>query len=204
MIATLYDKGLASIIGPTDITSDTLKLMLLGSGYTLDKHAHDFADDLTAEVTGTGYTAGGKALTGVTLTTTAANSWATTRANSTAYAVGTIVRPASGNGHLYRCIVAGTSGGSVPTWPTVSGQTVTDGGVTWAECGEFVTIFDADDVTWTSASLTGVVQGVVYKSTGTAGTSPLLIHLDWSDAPLGTGSSGSITITWNSQGIIAF
>ncbi|RLJ04402.1 MAG: hypothetical protein DRP18_04760, partial [Candidatus Aenigmatarchaeota archaeon] len=52
---------------------------------------------------------------------------------STAYSVGDYVRPTSANGYNYECTVAGTSGGSEPTWPTTLGETVTDGSVTW-EC----------------------------------------------------------------------
>jgi hypothetical protein len=62
-------------------------------------------------------------------------------AASHAYAVNAQVDP--GNGYLYQCIVAGTSGGTQPTWPTPTGwvpstgdsiplTVVTDGGVTWS------------------------------------------------------------------------
>jgi hypothetical protein len=36
-----------------------------------------------------------------------------------------------GNGASQICTTAGTTGGSPPTWPTVNGQFVTDGSVTW-------------------------------------------------------------------------
>lgn len=70
----------ANIAGPTvhDMVSDyftgvTLKAMLVGSGFTFDKDAHNFRDDVTSEVAGTGYTAGGVTLSGVTVTQDAAN-----------------------------------------------------------------------------------------------------------------------------------
>lgn len=44
--------------GSTVFSSGTLKIMLMSS-YTVDQDAHDFANDFTTEVTGTGYTAGG-------------------------------------------------------------------------------------------------------------------------------------------------
>jgi len=61
----------------------------------------------------------------------------------TAYTVGTIMIPttAKQNGHRYRCTVAGTSGGSQPTWPTGSGATVIDSGtLTWQEAGSDVAL----------------------------------------------------------------
>lgn len=54
----------------------------------------------------------------------------------TLYLVGDRIRPnVTSNGFLYQCTVAGTSGGSAPTFPTTVGATVTDGGVTWKNIG---------------------------------------------------------------------
>lgn len=51
-----------------DTTADRFKVMLVTSVYTPDFGAHDFKADVTNEVVGTGYTAGGESLTSVTLT----------------------------------------------------------------------------------------------------------------------------------------
>ncbi len=51
-----------------DTTADRFKIMLVTSSYTPDFGTHDFKADVTNEVTGTGYTAGGKSLTSVTCT----------------------------------------------------------------------------------------------------------------------------------------
>ena len=49
--------------GSIDLENDTLKAMLVTSSYTPDQDADIFIDDVTNEISGTGYTAGGKALT---------------------------------------------------------------------------------------------------------------------------------------------
>ena len=51
-----------------DTTADRFKVMLVTSAYTPDFGTHDFKADVTNEVVGTGYTAGGESLTSVTLT----------------------------------------------------------------------------------------------------------------------------------------
>ncbi|MCU6710080.1 hypothetical protein M6D81_15390 [Paenibacillus sp. J5C_2022] len=56
---------------------------------------------------------------------------APTWAVSTAYLVGDYVKPTSGTTYIYKCVTAGTSGGSEPTWPTIDGDPVTDGSVEW-------------------------------------------------------------------------
>ena len=48
--------------GSIDLDTDTIKVMLVTSTYTPDQDAHDFKDDVTNEVSGTGYSAGGQAL----------------------------------------------------------------------------------------------------------------------------------------------
>jgi hypothetical protein len=57
---------------------------------------------------------------------TVARSTAATARSTTA--LGTVLKPSSGNetGYVYECTTAGT-GSAEPTWPTVPGQTVTDG-----------------------------------------------------------------------------
>lgn len=65
------------------------------------------------------------------------------RANSTAYTVGDIVVPATPNGYYYVASAAGTSGGTIPTFPTTEGDTVVDGDVTWVCAG----LVGTDDVT---------------------------------------------------------
>lgn len=48
----------------------------------------------------------------------------------TTYAVGDMVIPTNPNGHFYRCITAGTSGITEPTWP-LTGSAVVNDGVQW-------------------------------------------------------------------------
>lgn len=58
-----YRAGLVAFLsGDIDYLNDTIKVALTTSSYTPDQDAHDFFDDVTNEVTGTGYTAGGVAL----------------------------------------------------------------------------------------------------------------------------------------------
>lgn len=49
--------------GRINAGADTFRAMLVTSSYTADKDAHNRRDDVTNEVTGTGYTAGGATCT---------------------------------------------------------------------------------------------------------------------------------------------
>lgn len=51
-----------------DWVSDSIKVMLASSSYVPDQDAHDFVNDVTNEISGTGYTAGGAALGSKTVT----------------------------------------------------------------------------------------------------------------------------------------
>ena len=48
--------------GSIDLENDSIYVMLVTSTYTPDQDTHEFRDDVTNEVTGSGYTAGGAAL----------------------------------------------------------------------------------------------------------------------------------------------
>lgn len=63
---------LAALNKEHDLLDDTIKVMLTTSAYVPDQDVHDYKDDVTNEVTGTGYTAGGEILGTKTLTYTAA------------------------------------------------------------------------------------------------------------------------------------
>lgn len=164
--------------GGINLTSDTLKMGLLSSAYTpsLTTDAH-WSDVNSHEITGTGYTAGGAALTSVTLTLTAANSWGTTWASATSFAYGAIIRPNPGNGFVYRQVAAagGTTAGSAPTFPTVTGETVADNAATWACLGDAVLVFSSAMVTWTTATFSASYYVIYDAQSGTPSAEPLIV-----------------------------
>ncbi len=60
MPSMIYHSALRDLVtGAIDADSDTFRAMLVTASYTPDKDAHDRRNDVTNEVTGTGYTAGG-------------------------------------------------------------------------------------------------------------------------------------------------
>jgi hypothetical protein len=197
----MYAHALANAFGSTsagnspniDFLSDTMNLALVTSGYTPDLAAHDFWNDVVAnEASGTGYTANGATLASKTLTVTAANSWATQWAASTARQAGDVVRPTTGNGFLYAANGAGTNSASEPTWPTTVGATVTDGGVTWSCIGRAIVVFDAADVSWASSTV-AARYGVIYDRTpGSDATRPLFALIDFDSTVSSTNATFSV------------
>lgn len=176
-----------------DFDTDSIKIMLLTSSYTPNLGTHAYKSDLTNEVVGTGYTATGNVLASCTLNYVAANSWGVSRANTTAYAKNYVVRPATGNGFLYQAITAGTSGGSIPTYPTVIGDTVTDGTVTWMCVAAGGVVLDAADPSWASSTITAR-YAVIYDSTpGTDATRPLIALINFGADVSSTAATFSIT-----------
>lgn len=112
-----------------------IKCSLHTSTYTPNQDTHDYWNDATNEITGTGYTAGGEQLTSLA--------------------------------------------------PSYTGATN-------------VFAFDAADVSWVSATFTAR-YAVVYYSTGTSSTSPLIMYVDFgADQAV---SSGTFTLQWNTAGL---
>jgi hypothetical protein len=75
--------------GDIDFDTDTFKAMLVTSSYTPNKDTHEFRDDVTNEVSGTGYTAGGVA-SAVTVTKDTANDKVTIQLGAVSWASSTI------------------------------------------------------------------------------------------------------------------
>lgn len=68
MASLIYNRALEQWArGTIDFDTDTFKVLLTTSTYTENKDTHDFRDDVTNEVVGSGYTAGGNTCT-VTVT----------------------------------------------------------------------------------------------------------------------------------------
>jgi hypothetical protein len=272
LVSVQYMQGQKDLLSGVWNSGSTLKCMLVNSytpSVTSDKHY----SDITTEVSGTGYTSGGNTLTSVTVTETAANSWGTTWAASTAYSLNSLVIPASANSYVYNASIAGTSaanvtptagtnaspivvtanghgyqtgnmitisgvtgntnmngtwivvvltantynlmnsstlalvngngtfGGTVsvaPAWPTVRGETITDGTVEWTCAGQSVVSFSCGNPTWTSATITAT-GAIVYYSSGTGSTSTLIAYLDFGGSVSST--AGTFTVTIPSNGI---
>ena len=129
---------LKAFSGEINWVSNTIKVSLHTSSYTPDQDNHDYFDDITNEISGTGYTAGGVTLGSKTITYTPATN---------------------------------------------------------------ITKLDASDAVWSTATLT-CRYAVIYRDTGTPGTSPVIGYIDFGED---VGSvAGDFTIQWSSDGIFTF
>jgi hypothetical protein len=91
MASFFYNSAKAEIVGGVqDLDTDTFKIMLLTASYAPDIDAHVTRDDLTDEIVGAGYTAGGQALSGVSLTVDNSNNRAIWDATDPAWTTATI------------------------------------------------------------------------------------------------------------------
>lgn len=134
-----------------DISAENLALFLGGDTSSVTQSASPVADESITPIrsdreyqlgTTTNNPTGVRNVSSVTVESAEGHD-ASAAATSTAYAVGDFVVPATPNGRYYMAVVAGTSGGSAPTWPT-DGTTVTDGGVTWRDMGTILRVVNTD------------------------------------------------------------
>jgi hypothetical protein len=138
MPSIIYNSAKLRILqGEFDFINDDFKVALVTTAYTPDKDAHEFFSDISNEVSGTNYTAGGKALANISLSQDDANDRA---------------------------------------------------------------ILDADDLVWSVASFTARAA-VIYKSTGSAATSPLLAYIDFEEDLEAAGED--FILQWHADGIFA-
>lgn len=69
MASVIYNSFKRDIMnGGIDLDTDTIKVALVTSSYTPNQDTHDNFDDVTNEVSGTGYSAGGASLANKTVT----------------------------------------------------------------------------------------------------------------------------------------
>ena len=200
----LYAAMLAKVANAeVDWDSHNVRATLHTGAYTPDRVAHGYVADLVGELgTGGGYTAGGLAVAGRSVTTTAANGWAQVWAAATGYTVGELRRPTAGNGFVYRVAAAGVSAAGEPAWPTVLGTSVVDGGVTWTCAGRAVVSWLASPLQWAGFAA-GPFRHLVLsdRSAGTAAAQPLIGVLSYGADQ--TGGGGPFDVVWDPAGVLA-
>jgi hypothetical protein len=90
MASFIYNSAIDDLAkGNIDFGADTFKLLLVTSSYTANKDTHVKRDDVTNEVSGTGYTAGGAA-TACTVTKDTATDKVTLSLASVSFSTATI------------------------------------------------------------------------------------------------------------------
>ena len=90
MASLIYNSAIDDMArGAIDFDSNSFKALLVTSSYTPNKDTHDFRNDVTNEVSGTGYTAGGVA-TVCTVTKDTANDRVTLQFAAVSWATSTI------------------------------------------------------------------------------------------------------------------
>lgn len=90
MASLIYNSAIDDMArGLIDFDTDTVKAMLVTLSYTANKDTHDRRDDITNEVSGTGYTAGGNTSV-VTVTKDTANDKVTIQLGAVSWPTSTI------------------------------------------------------------------------------------------------------------------
>lgn len=93
-----YGKALCNLVGgetagetrAVDYLSDTIKVMLCTASYVPAQDTHEFKSDITNEVSGTGYSAGGATLSNKTVTYTAGTNTCALDADDVTWSASTI------------------------------------------------------------------------------------------------------------------
>ncbi|MFZ9959307.1 MAG: hypothetical protein ACO3GP_02850 [Candidatus Limnocylindrus sp.] len=95
MASLIYNSAIDDMAkGAIDFDTDTFKVLLVTSSYTPNKDTHDRRDDVTNQVTGTGYSAGGATCT-VTVTKDTANDKVTISLGAVSWSSSTITARAA-------------------------------------------------------------------------------------------------------------
>jgi prepilin-type N-terminal cleavage/methylation domain-containing protein len=113
---------------------------------------------------------------------------------STPYGLDSVVIPTTINGHYYKCTIAGTSGGTEPSWP-INGTEISDSGVTWKDSGNIIW---QKNHTYSNGDIVVPIKnnGHYYITAGGSNTT----EPDWKTTPGGVTTVAGAT--WTEAGTI--
>lgn len=141
--AKLYGKLFTALWNKEiDYDSDTIKVMLTTSSYTPDQDTHDYKDDVTNEVSGTGYSAGGATLANKTVTYTGATNKHVLDADDATWASSTITARTA--------VIYDSSPGSDATRPLIGYQ---------QESGDITSTAGTFTVAWNASGIVEITVG---------------------------------------------
>lgn len=121
--------------GDIDFDTNTFKAMLVTNSYTPNKDTHDFLDDVTNEVSGTGYVAGGET-SAVTVTKDTGNDKVTIQFGAVSWAGSTI----TARGCVYYKSRGGASSADELVCFADFGSDVTSSGGTFSVAASTITL----------------------------------------------------------------
>lgn len=121
--------------GDIDFDTNTFKAMLVTNSYTPNKDTHDFRDDVTNEVSGTGYVAGGETSV-VTVTKDTGNDKVTIQFGAVSWAGSTI----TARGCVYYKSRGGASSADELVCFADFGSDVTSSGGTFSVAASTITL----------------------------------------------------------------
>lgn len=125
---------------------------------------------------------------------------------STAVTSGQTTVPATGNGRMYRCTTAGTTGAGEPTWGTTNGGTTADGTAVWTE---MTPDFEANNANVTGVEVSGNAYARVSVASslanwaGTQGAGTTVASTGTSGTTSNNGSLAFPTPTPSGWGVVA-
>jgi len=185
-----------------DWADDAVVITQHTSAYAPDLDGDAYVSDLAGEVaTGNGYVQGGVLLAARTASYIPANAWPQQWQPMAPYQYGQIVRPTAGNGLLFRCVTAGTTGASQPSWPGSGMIAVADGSAAWLGIAAGAISLAASSVQW--LSYTGTFRYLVIsdRTQGAASAQPLIALSDLGASS--TGSGGNLDVNFDPSGVVA-
>ncbi len=188
---------LAAWSGQIDWASDDIVATLHTTAYAPNLVTNGYVSSLAGEVAaGGGYAQGGLQLTGCALSYLPAASWPDAWAPLTSYAVGQVVRPPLNASVLLYCWQAGTSGASAPSWPSVPGAVVSDGGAAWSVIASGAVALTAPPLQWQSFTASFRYIVISDRQSGNPATEPLIALADMGQTVTGTG--GNLSLSFDS------